>query len=213
MALFPVEREIFLKEYDSGLYQIFPYYMSKLLIDLPLTAFFPMLFTSIVYYIVNLSNPAANFFLFMLGTVLLSWLATLFGIFIGTLVSDVNVAIEIAPMIFVPIILFSGYTTNTENIKAFLKWIEYISPVRYIFEYFVHNEFDDKQIKGNPLDTLNFNINIGWLILIMCCYIILLIILSLIGLKLGSRKGLKNWINKSFEFNTIKKQFKFVSLI
>jgi len=149
----------------------------------------------------------------MLGTVLLSWLATLFGIFIGTLVSDVNVAIEIAPMIFVPIILFSGYTTNTENIKAFLKWIEYISPVRYIFEYFVHNEFDDKQIKGNPLDTLNFNINIGWLILIMCCYIILLIILSLIGLKLGSRKGLKNWINKSFEFNKIKKQFKFVRLI
>lgn len=79
--------------------------------------------------------------MFMLGTILLSWLATLFGIFIGTIAKNANVAIEIAPMIFVPIILFSGYTTNTENIKAFLKWIEFMSPVRYIFEFFVHNEF------------------------------------------------------------------------
>lgn len=143
VALFPIEREIFVKEYDSGLYHIIPYYLSKLLIDLPLTAFFPMLFTAIVYYAVNLYYPVGNFFLFMLGTVLLSWLATLFGIFIGAIVGDANVAIEIAPMIFVPIILFSGYTTNTENIVAGLKWIEYMSPVRYIFEYFVHNEFDD----------------------------------------------------------------------
>lgn len=167
--------------------------MSKLIIDLPLTAFFPMLFTAIVYYAVNFYNPAANFFLFMLGTVLLSWLATLFGIFIGTVVTDVNIAIEIAPMIFVPIILFSGYTTNTENIIAVLKWIEYISPVRYIFEYFVHNEFSDYDLDPvNPIDTLNFKLNVWKIIVILLSYCIGLMILSLITLKIGSRKGLKN---------------------
>ena len=41
----------------------------------------------------------------------------------------------------VPIMLFSGYTTNTDNILAAIKWIEYISPIRYVFEFFVHNEF------------------------------------------------------------------------
>lgn len=193
VALFPVEREIFIKEYDSGLYSIGPYYLSKLLIDLPLTAFFPILFTCIVYYAVNLYSPAENFFLFMLGTILLSWLATLFGIFIGALVGDANVAIEIAPMIFVPIILFSGYTTNTSNIIGALKWIEYISPVRYIFEFFVHNEFSDRDLDPvNPIDTLNFKLNIWKIILILGCYILLLMILSVIVLKIGSRKGLKN---------------------
>lgn len=58
VALFPIEREIFLKEYDSGLYGIVPYYLSKLMIDLPLTALFPALFSAIVYYAVNLKNPA-----------------------------------------------------------------------------------------------------------------------------------------------------------
>lgn len=141
--MFPVEREIFVKEYDSGLYQIAPYYFSKLAIELPLTALFPALFVCIVYYIVNFINPAENFFLFMLGTILSAWLATLLGIFVGTLVTNPSTAIEIAPMIFVPLILFSGYTTNTDNIVAGIKWIEYISPVRYLFEYFVHNEFGD----------------------------------------------------------------------
>lgn len=181
-----------MKEYDGGLYEIIPYYLSKLFIDLPLTAFFPILFTCIVYYIVNLNNPAANFFLFMLGTVMLAWLATLFGIFIGAIVGDVNMAIEIAPMVFVPIMLFSGYTTNTENIMGFLKWIEYLSPVRYIFEYFVHNEFDDKKIQGNPLDTLNFKIKLELIILILFGYILFLMLASVITLKIGSRKGLKN---------------------
>lgn len=46
-------------------------------------------------------------------------------------------------MIFVPFILFSGYTTNTDNILPVLKVIEYISPMRYAFEYFVRNEFED----------------------------------------------------------------------
>jgi len=136
-----VEREIFVKEYNSGLYGIVPYYTSKLLIEMPLTALFPTLFVSIVYYIVNFNNGANHFFFFVLGGILIAWIGTLMGIFIGTLVTDLSVAIEIAPMVFVPFILFSGFTTNTDNIIPPLKVIEYISPVRYIFEFFVTNEF------------------------------------------------------------------------
>lgn len=130
----------------------------------------------------------------MLGTILSAWLATLLGIFVGTLVTNPSTAIEIAPMIFVPLILFSGYTTNTDNIVAGIKWIEYISPVRYLFEYFVHNEFGDIDLDPvNPVDTLNFELNIWKIILILGGYIMGLFILSLITLKIGSRNGLKNW--------------------
>ena len=45
-------------------------------------------------------------------------------------------------MIFIPFLLFSGFTTNTENIILPLKVIEYISPMRYTFEFLVRNEFE-----------------------------------------------------------------------
>ena len=132
-----MEKEIFAKEYDSGLYGIIPYYFSKLMIEVPLTAFFPTLFSCIVYYLVNFNNGVEHFFTFILVTILLALVATFMGIFIGTLVPSLTIAIDIAPVIFVPFLLFSGYTTNTDNIIAPLKVVEYISPIRYAFEYFV----------------------------------------------------------------------------
>ena len=125
------------------MYGIIPYYFSKLIIELPLTALFPIVFVSIIYYAVNFENAATNFFLFMLISVLLSWLGTLMGILVGALVKDLTLAIEIAPLIFVPFLLYAGFTTNSDNILPWLKFIEYLSPIRYAFEFFVTNEFED----------------------------------------------------------------------
>lgn len=79
------------------------------------------------------------------------------------MVRNVELAVEIAPAIFVPLMLFSGYTNNTKNIVSWLKWLEYISPVRYMFEYLVTNEFMDRADLGpaDPLKTLNFKMGLG----------------------------------------------------
>ena len=122
---------------------------------MPLTAFFPTLFSCIVYYLVNFNNGVVHFFTFILITILLALVATFMGIFIGTLVPSLTIAIDIAPVIFVPFLLFSGYTTNTDNIIAPLKAIEYISPIWYAFEYFVWNEFEDFEDElgnSNPIE-------------------------------------------------------------
>jgi ABC-type multidrug transport system permease subunit len=77
------------------------------------------------------------------GAVLYVQVGTLLGILIGAMVRNVELAVEIAPAIFVPLMLFSGYTNNSNNIVSWLKWLEYMSPVRYMFEFLVTNEFDD----------------------------------------------------------------------
>lgn len=116
------------------------------------------------------------------------------GIFVGTLITDLSIAIEVAPMIFVPFILFSGFTTNSDNIIWPLKIIEYLSPIWYVFEYFVRNEFKDSKEElgpSYPVTTLSFDLGMGNIILIMSGYCVLLMILSIITLKLNS-KGLRN---------------------
>jgi ABC-type multidrug transport system permease subunit len=132
------------KEYDSGLYDILPYYFSKMIVEIFLTSFFPCLFSVLVYFLVNFNLTVSHFFIFLGGVVFYVQIGTVLGIFLGAVVWNADLAIELAPAIFVPLMLMSGYTNNTSNIVVWLKWLEYISPVRYIFEFLVTNEFDDQ---------------------------------------------------------------------
>ena len=190
LSTFPKERSIFLKEYNSGLYGIIPYFFSKLIIEIPLTSFFPILFSCIVYFVVNFNPGVSNFFLFIVGALLISNCGSIMGMFIGTLVSSSSAAIDIAPLIFFPFLMFAGFTTNTDNILHFLKFFEYLSPMRYVFEYFIRNEFEDYQEELGelgPIETLNFNMSMLICGFVLLGYIIMLMVLSLCCLKMKSK--------------------------
>lgn len=66
-----------------------------------------------------------------------------------------------------PIMLFGGQFANSGNIQAWISWFQYISPIRYAFECFVRNEFDNReynstvviQNKINPSLYLSFDIS------------------------------------------------------
>ena len=190
LTTFPKEREIFLKEYNSGLYGIIPYYFSKMIIEIPLTSFFPFLFSCIIYHAVNFNPGVSNFFLFILGALLISNCASLMGVFIGTIITKSAVVIDIAPLVFFPFFIFGGFTTNTDSILNFLKFFEYLSPVRYTFEYFIRNEFEDySEELGSigPVESLNFNMSILICFFVLLGYSILLMVLSLMCLKIKSK--------------------------
>lgn len=86
LATFPKNQLIFIKEYDSGLYDVLPYYLSKIVVELMITSLFPTLFTLLIYFTTNLNLSVKCFFIFWGGSVLYIQLATLLGIFIGTVV-------------------------------------------------------------------------------------------------------------------------------
>jgi len=71
------------------------------------------------------------------------------------------------------------------------KWIEYLSPIRYIFEYFVRNEFEGVYINPNPIDTLGFFFQRYQTMLILIGYELLYITVAGLMLKFTT-KALKN---------------------
>lgn len=113
---------------------------------------------------------------------------------IGSMVGNADLAVEIAPVIFVPLMLFSGYSNNTENIVPWLRWLEYISPVRHMFEYLVTNEFEDRTELGlnNPIKTLNFKWGIQITIGVLAAMYLTLNLFSLLFVTLGAKKGAIN---------------------
>lgn len=187
LLTFPAERDVFLKEYGSGFYGILPYYLSKLAVELPIISLFPFISGLIYYYIVNFNNDAVRLFSHLGGLIVLSIVGSMFGMFIGTVITDFSIALEIAPLFFLPMMLFSGYTSNTETIVKGLKWIEYISPIRYTFEYLIYNEFEGTAYKNNPIDLLNFTLGMEKCIGILTAIGVCFMLLSLIFLKVKAK--------------------------
>ena len=65
----------------------------------------------------------------------------------------------------------------------FLKWIEYLSPVRYGFEFFVKSQFYKLIVNPDPLSNLNFTLDFWKLILIMIGLSLFYILAALVALK------------------------------
>lgn len=188
IGTFPSERKVFRKEYNSGLYGVTSYFVSKLIIEIPLTACFPILFTCIAYFGVNLYSDFEHFLFFGIGGVLICLTSTLLGIFYSSFMDDLQTAIQMAPLIFVPFLLFSGFTTNVNNLIAGLDFLQYLSPIRFAFEYFVTNEFKDYDLKEfNPINFLNFSFGLNWLMIIFGIYSFASVLFTIFSMKFNSK--------------------------
>jgi ABC-type multidrug transport system permease subunit len=78
------------------------------------------------------------------------------GILIGCIFNELEVALNIAPLIFFPMMLFSGFYVNSDSVRDWIVWVEYMNPMRYALEGLVYNEFTDTNYVPNPIGSFNF---------------------------------------------------------
>lgn len=70
-------------------------------------------------------------------------------------------------------LLFAGYISNVDSIVFWLRWLQYLSPVRYTLEIFFRAEYKPEDFDPNnelnayPVDAHKYNIGTGWCFLIM----------------------------------------------
>lgn len=170
---FPIERPVFLRERSVGTYKTYIYFISKFLIELPLTLFLTILIYLIIYWSADLNG---NF----VSLVLVTWLESIvtgsMSILIGCTVNNFTTALQLMPAIYVPQILFSGFFIKIELIPFYLRWIQYICFLKYSLNALMIVELD-----GSPGSEELFKLNdvdkdLFWLY-----------ILILIGLVIGYR--------------------------
>lgn len=174
---FPLERACFLKEYSGRFYSTLPYFISKVVLEIPLAILFPIIWTCGIYYIANYHHPFVNLVKMCLVAVLMTFTSQSLGIAIGCSFNNIDTALNITPLIFFPLMLFSGFYVNSDSIPAWTSWIEYISPFRYALECLIYNEYDGRGYAPNPIDTFGFTFgywkSLGYLAIIGGCYLLL----------------------------------------
>ena len=63
------------------------------------------------------------------------------GFFTGSLFKDVKKASGMAPLLLLPLMMFSGMYNKLNSIPSWIAWLQYISPFRYGLHMSLLNQY------------------------------------------------------------------------
>jgi len=166
---FALERAVFSRDYQNGSYGAAAWVLSKSLVEFPgllaLNAFVILLF---VCYM----RLQGNYFLLTLLITSLGFCAASMAMVLGTIGKDAKRSLELAPLIYVPQILFAGFFIPITQIPKVLRWVQWICFLKYginmliIVELFDEDEAEKQQI-FSKLDIVESNWAIYLSVLLM----------------------------------------------
>ena len=140
VSSFHNDRPVLFRERGANLYNIGSFYFSNLVVQMPLSMFFPIFFGSMVYYLVGLNENVERFFMFILILIVVAISASSMGSLFAVLSPSFGVAMSVIPLITTMLMLFGGFYRNVSNIPPYFIWIYWISVYHFGFEALVHNE-------------------------------------------------------------------------
>lgn len=105
----------------------------KLYIISFLQAIFCIMYVTIVYFMTSQPTDIMRFSMFLGTCLLISFVAQSVGLVVGAAMNVQN-GVFLAPVMSVPFLLFSGFFVSFDAIPVYLRWITYLSYIRYGFE-------------------------------------------------------------------------------
>ncbi|CAG5058836.1 unnamed protein product [Parnassius apollo] len=140
---FPLEMPVLVKEHFNRWYSLRSYYLAITVSDIPFQAIFCVIYVVIVYLLTSQPLEWFRFAMFLTSCLLISFVAQSVGLVVGAAMNVQN-GVFLAPVMSVPFLLFSGFFVSFNAIPVYLRWITYLSYIRYGFE-------------GTALATYSFN--------------------------------------------------------
>ena len=181
LPVFSSEKPSFAREHAQGYYGVTTYFLSKILVELPLTIFFPVITAFSVYFIIGLRSGVMHFIIFLGVLQLLSLTAFSLGLFTASIFNDIAVALPLSIVIILPVMVYSGFFVNLSTTPVYLSWIQWISPMKYSFALLMENEFSGRTDIGAQQYLQSLNLLGGISVWMNVLFLILLFIIGLLG--------------------------------
>jgi len=140
--IFCQEIPIFLRDHFNGMYSTHAYFFSKQIVELPLVFFIPLLFISILYFMVGLNSSIERFACCVLILELIVQCAVSFGYLISCISSTPQIAMALAGPVLMPLMLFGGFFINDGSIPEWINWMKYLSWFKYGNEALMINQWE-----------------------------------------------------------------------
>jgi ABC-type multidrug transport system ATPase subunit len=181
------------RELQSYAYSASPYWLSQLLVAVPLLLFNHIVFTVIVFSMVGFSDEVGAFFYFFFALLIANVASFYIALFLASVTASSQLAFSIFPIIFLFFGMFSGFTINIASVPPLWTWAPYISYSRWVYQGLMVNQWtryltdDDTPGGGDGLTVLqsynfaNANMyNTFWIILLNILAIAILVYLAML---------------------------------
>eukprot|EP01104_Vermistella_antarctica_P013164 TRINITY_DN3949_c0_g2_i1.p1 TRINITY_DN3949_c0_g2~~TRINITY_DN3949_c0_g2_i1.p1 ORF type:complete len:818 (+),score=162.59 TRINITY_DN3949_c0_g2_i1:127-2580(+) len=139
---FPPERGVLRKERDAGLYRLSAYYLARTLAEFPIDIMLPLIMCTITYWMIGLVAEWWRFFNLCFIILLTYTVGQSIGFTITTIIMDIKKATTLATVSFLASMLLGGFYVDLSDMAVWLRWAQYISPIRYGYEMLLYNQYD-----------------------------------------------------------------------
>lgn len=184
ISIFTTERPVFIREHRSGYYGVLAYFLSKLLVELPLQFVFPVVTMSIPYYFVGYQKSWSCYLNAIGIFTLVSNTSAALGILLAGLFVKIETALAAMPMIMLPLMIFGGLLVNLANVPWYFIWLKHLSPVKRAFVALAKNEFSGSPLGEQALQrySIDKEPSIGVELSILAVMYAVLLIFAFLGL-------------------------------
>nr|XP_046916382.1 ATP-binding cassette sub-family G member 1-like [Dermatophagoides farinae] len=132
---FPLEVGVFYKEYFNGWYSFSSYFLAKNFTNLLPALILPILYGSTTYLITNQYWETWRFLYFIALLIMISLVADGLGLTISAIfVHNVNAASIFAATSQIPLLLFTGFLVQIDQLPRIIQPLTYLSYYRLFFE-------------------------------------------------------------------------------
>jgi ABC-type multidrug transport system ATPase subunit/ABC-type multidrug transport system permease subunit len=174
LITFPFERPVLIREYSNGLYNMGTYLLSKLFVEIPLIFIQNGILILLIYF---LEAWVGNYMLSWLAVFLMGSATACTALAFGSSLKDVDKAVELGFLLFIPQILFSGFFVSIDQIPALFRWAQWLCALKYTVNILYIAEFRNLAGHEAVFDATSVNedllgMYIGILvgiIVVMCC--------------------------------------------
>ncbi|KAH8267433.1 hypothetical protein KR018_001930, partial [Drosophila ironensis] len=133
---YPSEIEIIKKETFNNWYKLRTYYIATIITATPVHIIFSTVYITIGYLMTEQPVELDRFVQFLLTAVVVTFCADGLGVFLGTVLNPVN-GTFIGAVSTCFMLMFSGFLILLNHIPAAMRFISYLSPMRYALENMV----------------------------------------------------------------------------
>ncbi|KAK9888643.1 hypothetical protein WA026_000870 [Henosepilachna vigintioctopunctata] len=143
---FCTELPLFLREHKNGLYRTDVYFLSKCLVDLPLTVLFDIMFTGVCYICIGLNHDVTRLFINIAVTSVYACIVVGMGYILSVAAPNPVIAQTMLPVLIMPATVLGGFFLNIESIPPYIRWLTDFSWFRWANTALMINQWSD--IKG-----------------------------------------------------------------
>ncbi|KAI5778459.1 ABC-2 type transporter-domain-containing protein [Geopyxis carbonaria] len=145
------QRPIVEKHAKYALYHPFAEAVSSMLVDMPSKMLNAIFFNLTLYFMTNLRREVDKFFIFLLFTFFTTLVMSNIFRTIAAISRTIHQAMPLAAIFILALVVYTGFTIPTRDMKVYMRWINYINPIAYAFEALLVNEFS-----GRDFPCVNF---------------------------------------------------------